>query len=298
MNNTDPTFLVTAKEVCALLCSIVLAGAEEKFLANVQKAPKDSGLNKIAPITAVYGGRQTNVTADESTFYNFFASESSDAVYALTCHSLAIKIDNVAPGRADALVGVLERNPTLANLLMSALACSRNKSLASTHFLSVQLSDPYQVVAHGAKGASVFVDIFDADPTNINGANICTAVNKCIKHFKRTLWHLRRRVIVMCLSNNLAVDIELVNPGTTASCVQIRKKLVDRLSGCQGFPAPKGFVFGPCRNRNVYKYLVFSYGKGLHELTNKITQDYFRSLGVKVNRQVNFEVTLDVNALK
>lgn len=235
---------------------------------------------------------RTVLSREEVTFLNFLRSADPNTTISGVVHSLSVQFDKLPPHLADALSAVVKSNSSLANAVLSVVACFHKKSLASTHFLAARVSDPCQIVEQGARGNAVCVSIFDATPLpSMDSANICSAINKCIKQFKCTLWHLRRRVIVMCLSRNLAVDIDLVNPGETESAVRMRKLLVRALQNKPGFPIPSGNVFGP--SDQVHKFLVFSYGRELHRLTNEVAADCFSSLQVSVRYTDDVEV-LDV----
>lgn len=153
-------------------------------------------------------------------------------------------------------------------------------------------SDSYQIVEHEGHGKSVSVSIFDVLPT-LSSAYICTAVNKCIKCFKRNVWGLRRRVIVMCLSTSHCVDLKLVHPATTLATARKRTLLRDRLKSCLGVPlsSTDEFVFGSCPLE--HKFLVFSYGEELHKLTSAVAVDCFRELHVTVLSTMDVFVTFD-----
>lgn len=94
----------------------------------------------------------------------------------------------------------------------------------------------------------------------------------------------------MCLSGSLAVDLMLVNPGLASQDDEMRNKLLKVLMTCEGFPAPCGFVFGPCST--VVKFLVFSYSEALHQLTTDVVKDCFKRLGIVVGPALTSSVSV------
>ncbi|RYH12960.1 hypothetical protein EON65_36840 [archaeon] len=286
----EPLQPILLKEIAGILCSLVLYQLQDDFVAKVNSLPANSGLDQIQKLRVDMTKPRTCLSREEVTFLNFWRSANPNTKISGMVHSLSVQFDELPSNFADALSMVVKSNPSLANALLSVVACVHKKSLASTHFLAARVSDPYQIVEQGARGNAVCVGIFDATPLpSMDSAYICSAINKCIKQFKCKLWHLRRRVIVMCLSCNLAVDIDLVNPGVTESAVRMRELLVRALQSKPGFPIPSGNVFGP--SDEVHKFLVFSYGRELHRLTNEVATDCFKSLQVVVHSSDVVEVS-------
>lgn len=280
------TLNVSAGEVCMVFCEILKYNAVEYFLSVVNKLVPNSGFDKVPALT-VRGSPQKIWSPAEVTMHNFFHTLQPDTILTIEVHSLTVKIDNVPRERGAAFVKVLETNPDLSNLFLAVVACLKGRSFASTHFLGARQTDSYKIVEHEGHGKSVSVRIFDVVPI-LSSAYICTAVNKCIKCFKRDVWGLRRRVIVMCLSTSHCVDLNKVHPGTTPAAARKRTQLRDKLQSCLGVPlsSTDEFVFGSYPL--VHKFLVFSYGEELHKLTSAVAVDCFRQL------QVTVRSTMDV----
>lgn len=276
------TLNVSAGEVSKMIFYIIKYNVAWYFLNEVNKLSPNSGIEAVPTMRESQFSRKSWSPA-EVTMMNFCHILPPDAQFRLMVHSLTVQIDNVPRECGAAFVKVLESNSDLSNVFLAVVACLRSRSFASTHFLGARQTDSYRIVEYEGHGKSVCVSIFDTvtRPT-MNSAHICTAVNKCIKCFKRDVWRLRRRVIVMCLSQSHSVDLTKVHPGSTDAAVRKRKLLRSNLQSCLGVLPSDEFIFGPCGN--VHKFLVFSYGEDLHKLTSAVTSDCFKQLQVSVSR--------------
>lgn len=278
--HADRQLHAPVSEVTQLLFHIIQCGLMLQFVSAINDLPAGSGVENIPRIQASKCSLHCWTPA-EVALINFCRTLPAGSQFGLVVHSLTVHIQGVPRERGAAFVNALESNPVLSNAFLAAVACVKGCSLASTHFLGARQPESYRIVEHRGFGKCVCVSIFDTDSLSATySAHVCTAVNKCIKCFKRNVWFLKRRVIVMCISQSHSIDLCKVHPGDTSSDESRRSKLQDQLQASLRV-LPDKFVFGPVPG--MHKFLVFSYGKELHNLASETASNCFKKLQVKVN---------------